>query len=470
MGKKSKKLNVKKSMQLFSDALELMPGGASSNARLWSALFCPIYTPCTIFAKRAHGSHVWDVDGNRYIDYRLGFGPIILGHNYPKLTQAIDRTHVRGTVYALDTQAELEVSEMLIKAIPCAEMVRFSVTGTEATMHAIRLARAYTKKDIIVKFEGHFHGDHDYLLFSTDPPYESKRPYPMSLGIPEVISKLVIVETWNNFETIERTVKRYHDRIAAIICEPIMGNAAGIMPKPDYLKFLRELCDRYDILLIFDEVKTGFRVSYGGAQKLFNVKPDIATFAKSMSNGYPLSAIVGKAEMMRMFGPGKHHVIHGGTYASNPLSLTAAKETLKILKNDNVYAKINDYGIKMMNGIKKIFEDNDIETIMQGHPSMFQYVVTSRKTIHNYRELKSDYGSEFYAKMQYWLLTKGILVDEDNQECMYISFSHSKNDLDYTLNAFSFAVERTKNENFKIKKIRLPKPDEENEKLNLKGN
>ncbi|MGI0100274.1 MAG: aspartate aminotransferase family protein [Candidatus Micrarchaeaceae archaeon] len=453
------RLNVGKSMRLFSQALKVMPGGTSSNARLWkTAQFCPIYTPCTIFAKRAYGSHIWDVDGNKYIDYRLGFGPVILGHSYPSVTNAISKEERRGTIYALDNELELQVSKQIIDMVPCAEMVRFSVTGTEATMHAIRLARGYTKKDIIIKFEGHYHGGHDYLLFSTDPPYDTKiRPYPQSMGIPKSIGKLVIVETFNNFESIERTVKEHHKRVAAIIMEPIMGNASGIMPKEGYLKFIKELCDRYGILLIFDEVKTGFRVARGGAQELYGVTPHIATFAKSMSNGYPISAITGQEEIMRLFGPGKDNVRHGGTYASNPLSLTAAKATLNVLRNRDVYAKINRYGKRLMKGIKEVLEDNNVKSVVQGHPSMFQYICTNNmKRINNYKELHTTYGVDLYSKIQYWLLTKGIMVDEDVQECWYMCLSHDlQKDLSKTLEGFSFAVERAKNSKFKAKRFDL---------------
>jgi glutamate-1-semialdehyde 2,1-aminomutase len=454
------KTRLKKSMALFSEALKIMPGGVSSNARLWQdAVFCPIYTPCTIFAKRAYGSHIWDVDGNKYIDYRLGFGPIILGHGYPSVTEHVAKEIKKGTVYALDTELEIEVSKQMKEMVPCAEMVRFSVTGTEATMHAIRVARAYTGKDVIVKFEGHYHGGHDYLLWSTSPPYDSKtRPYAQSMGIPPGIRKLIMVETWNNFSSIESLLKKHHKKIAAIITEPIMGNAAAIMPKPGYLKHLRELCDRYDVVLIFDEVKTGFRVSRGGAQELFGVKPDLATFAKSMSNGYPMSAIVGKKEIMELYGPGNHKVTQGGTYASNPLSLTAAKATLSVLRNREVYESINSYGRRLMRGIEKALTANKIETIVQGHPAMFQYIATNnRSVIYNYKELKSNYHADLYAKIQYWLMTRGVLVDEDNQECFYSCLSHSKEKtLKPTLDAFESAVEKALNSKFKMVRFKLP--------------
>ncbi len=455
-----RELKIKKSMRLFAEAMKVMPGGVSSNARLWqSALFCPIYTPCTIFANKANGAHIWDVDGNKYIDFRLGFGPVILGHGDPYVTREVDKATKKGTLFALDNELELSVSKQIISMVPCAEKVRFSVTGTESTMHAIRLARAYTGKDVIVKFEGHYHGGHDYLLWSTNPPYNTKeRPYKQSLGIPEAIRKLVIVETWNNFESIERTIKQHHRKIAAIITEPIMGNAAAIMPKPGYLKHLKELCERYDVLLIFDEVKTGFRVSRGGAQEIFGVKPHIATFAKSMSNGYPISAITGQKEIMDLFGPGKYKVTQGGTYASNPISLTAAKATLEILKNRTVYEKLNVYGKRLMRGIQRILDDYKIENVVQGHPTMFQYVATNnRDTIYNYRELKSNYHAELYAKVQYWLMTRGILLDEDNQECFYTSLAHTKEKtLEPTLNAFEQSLERALTSKFKITRFKLP--------------
>ncbi len=443
-------------MKLFSDALKIMPGGVSSNARLWqTAYFCPIYSPCTIFAKRAYGSHIWDVDDNKYIDYRLGFGPVILGHGYSAVRKAVNKKEREGTVYALDNELELDVAKMLKEFVPCAEMVRFSVTGTEATMHAIRAARAYTGKEIILKFEGHYHGGYDYMLYSTHPPYDTKkRPYQQSIGIPSSISKLVKVETWNNFESLENTVKKHHGKIAAIITEPIMGNAAAIMPKPGYLRFMRELCDRYDIVLIFDEVKTGFRVARGGAQELYGVKPDLATFAKSISNGYPMSAITGKREIMELFGPGPHKVTQGGTYASNPMSMAAAKATLSILRNRDVYDRLNGFGRELMKGIKNILEEHRVKAVVQGRPTMFQYIATNnRKAIHNYRELKSNYHAHLFGKIQYWLMTKGVLVDEDNQECFYTSLSHDRKDLKHTLDAFDFAVDQALS--VKIKRERM---------------
>ena len=443
-----KEFTLAKSEKLFDKALKLMPGGVSSNARLWRATqFLPHHEnqkQMTLFIKKAHGSHIWDVDDNEYIDYRLGFGPVILGHSYPAVVKAIHEEENLGSVYAFDSPLEIEVAEMIMKMVPCSEMIRFSVTGTEATMHAIRVARAYTKKEVIVKFEGHYHGNHDYLLFSTHPPYTEleKKPYMMSAGIPESIRKLVIVEKWNDFESIEKTVKQHHDKIAAIITEPIMGNSSAIMPKKGYLKHLKELCDKYNIVLIFDEVKTGFRVAQGGAQELFKVKPHLATFAKSVSNGYPMSLITGQKEIMELFGP--KGVAHGGTYTSNPVSLTAAKATLNVLKDKKVYEKLNSYGSRLMKGIDKVFSEEKEHFILQGVPEMFQFVCSDREEITNYKDLRSYCDFRLFLKIQFELMKNGVMIDLDNQECWYISLSHSEQDLKKTLDAFNLAVQNSK--------------------------
>jgi glutamate-1-semialdehyde 2,1-aminomutase len=442
-----KKFKLTKSLKLFKEALKILPAGASSNARLWMhAQFCPTYAPCTIFAKRANGAYIWDVDGNKYIDYRLGFGPVILGHSYPAVVKRIHAAEEDGSIYALDNELELIVAKKIRKLVPSAEMIRYSVTGTEATMHAIRLARAYTNKNVILKFEGHYHGAHDYLLFSTHPSYEAVegKPIVMSRGIPKEISKLVIVERWNDFDAVEKTVKANYKKLAAIITEPVMGNAAAIPPKPGYLKFLRELCDRYGILLIFDEVKTGFRIAPGGAQQYYKVTPDISTFAKSLSNGYPLSAITGPEEIMKLFGPGVERVTHGGTYASNPISLIAADATLDVLKKASVWKHLYSFGKKLMAGMQEIFNENKMSSFVQGLPTMFQFVCTTKKEVTNYRDLCGFCDFGLYSRIQFELMKEGVLVDEDNQECWYTSLSHGKKELEKTLDALDVAIKRAR--------------------------
>jgi len=429
---------VSKSMEMYAKALRLMPGGVSSNARLWHKL-CPIYAPCSIFVEKARGSHIWDVDGNEYVDYRLGFGPVILGHSYPSVHDRIHEYDERGIIYALDNPLEITVAEKVRSMVPSAEMIRFSVSGTEATMHAIRIARAYTGREKVVKFEGHYHGAHDYLLFSTDPPYSSveRKPYPMSLGIPKAIKDLVIVDRWNDFDSIEKTIRKNGRQIAAVICEPIMGNAAVIPPKEGYLKFLKELCEDNGIVLIFDEVKTGFRVAPGGAQQLFGVKPHLSTFAKSLANGYPISMIAGLEEIMQYVGPKK--VVHGGTYASNPISLAAADATLDEFAASRVHKHIEGFGAKLVKGVKQVLEDRHVESIVQGFPSMFQLLFTDLGEVTNYRDLKfCDF--EVFARLQLELLKHGMMIDEDNGEPLFTCYSHNEEDLERTLVAFDKAL------------------------------
>ena len=448
-GKKAraKKLSMTNSMRLFRRAAKVMPGGVSSNARMWQhADFCPTDVPCTLFVRKAKGPHIWDVDGNKYVDYRLGFGPVILGHSHPGVVSQMHAHEKRGSVYAFDNELEVTVAEKMVKAIPCAEMVRYSVTGTEATMHAIRLARGYTKRKVIMKFEGHYHGGHDYLLFSTahTPTLGAERPHKMSLGIPDEIDRLVEVAEFNNFEDVEKKIKRVGKNLAAVIMEPMMGNGAGIMPVPGFLKFVQEMCERNGSLLIADEVKTGFRVAYGGAQELFKFKPQLATYAKSISNGYPLSAIAGEEEIMKMFGQKK--VFHGGTYAGNPMSMVAADATLDILKRPGTYRKMNAYGRKLMNGIDRSLRDSGVNHAIQGAPTMFQFVPAhgSKVTKYHdiYRKLRTSCDLNMFSKTQMELMKEGVMIDMDQEECLYLSLSHGKAELKKTLDAFDAAVPR----------------------------
>jgi glutamate-1-semialdehyde 2,1-aminomutase len=431
-----------KSRQQYSDALHILPTGVSSNARLWLK-YCPTYLPCSIFITKGRGSHVWDVDGNEYVDYRLGFGPVILGHGYRAVVRRVRNEESKGSVYAFDTSLEIDVAKKVQSMVPCAEMITYSTTGTEATMTAIRIARAYTKRDKILKFEGHYHGSSDYLLFSTDQPYDSPIgvPYPQSLGIPKEISNLIEVLPWNDFDAVERTMREHGDQIAAIITEPVMGNSTVIPPEPGYLKFLKETCDEHGTLLIFDEVKTGFRLARGGAQEKFGVIPHLATFAKSLSNGFPMSLIAGRKEIMQEIGPQK--VVHGGTYSGNPTSLTAADATLTELKKDRVFKHLERYGTELMNGLRELFDEYKINAVVQGYPEMFQFIITDLKQVKNFRDLaKADFDT--YAKIHFELLMRGVMIDEDNGEPMFISYSHKQKDLNNTIRAFKEAIPAAK--------------------------
>ncbi|SNQ60342.1 aspartate aminotransferase family protein [Candidatus Methanoperedens nitratireducens] len=433
----AEKLKLDRSMELYKEASKIIPAGVGSNARLMKSA-CHEFGPCSIFIEKAVGSYIWDVDGNEYIDYRLGYGPVIIGHSYKEIHDAVHLADEKGLVYASDNELMIEVAKTICRFVPSIKMLRFASSGTEATMGAIRVAKAFTKKDKIIKFEGHYHGWHDAVSFSTKPGYHCAREaIPASLGISNGMSNYTLVCEWNNFESIERKVKDNYKDVAAIITEPVMGNASAIPPNEGYLKYLRELCDEYGILLIFDEVKTGFRLGKGGAQGLFNVTPDLSTFAKSMGNGYPIAAFGGRKDIMELIGPGK--VMHGGTYSANPVSLTACKATLKELDKSSVWDSLYSYGKKMMKGIDEILEDHKIPHVVHGFPTMFQFLITDKERITAYRDL-AFCDMKMFTKVQYELLKRGVMVDEDGEEAIYTSCSHSSEDLDKTLEALDDAL------------------------------
>lgn len=427
-------------MELYHTAQSVLPAGVTSNARVWRAI-CPTFMPCSIFVSRAKGSHLWDVDGNEYIDYRMGFGPVILGHSDPRIHEAVHRVDEDGLIFALSHELEIEVAKKVSSMVPCAEMVRFCNSGTEATMHAIRVARAFTKREKIVKFEGMYHGAHDNVLFSIDPPFDQLkgpvRARVQSGGIPKSIGKLCLVERWNDFDRIERLLARRGNEIAAVITEPIMGNCAAIPPRDGYLQHLRSLCSEYGVVLIFDEVKTGFRVGPGGAQRRYRVTPDMATFAKSLGNGYPVACFVGKREIMDLVGPSK--VAHGGTYSGNPVSLAAANATLDVLREGSVYRDLGPFGTRLMRGLTEEAQDAKIDLLVNGVPEMFQVLFTPQNEVHEYRDLaKCDLDR--YAALHVELMNHGVMIDEDNMECFFTCAAHNGTDLEATLAAFRQAL------------------------------
>jgi glutamate-1-semialdehyde 2,1-aminomutase len=395
----------------------------------------------SIFINNARGSHIWDVDGNEYIDYKLGWGPVILGHSHPAVQKNVHKYDNKGICYALGHPLEITVAKKIKSLIPSAEMIRFFVTGTEATMHAIRIARAYTKKERIVKFEGHYHGTHDYALFSVepDPQFAPGKPQPNSWGIPNALKKLVVVVQWNDFDAIEKTIRKDAGNIAAIITEPIMANNAVIPPRDRYLHFLKEICEKNDIVLIFDEVKTGFRVAKGGAQQLFGVKPHLSTFAKALGNGYPISAVVGLEDIMRNYATNKV-ILYQSTYARNPVSLAAADATLDQIKKNYVNSNIEKVGNALMKGIQEILNDMKMyDVIVQGYPSMFQLLFTKQDRVYNYREFVKC-NTSLFTNLQKRLLEKRVMLDEYNSEAWYTSASHNRSDVEQTLEMFQSSL------------------------------
>lgn len=423
-----------KSRAMFNRALQSIPLGVNSNFRHWG-------DDQTLVVKRGEGAYIWDMDDNRYIDYRNAWGPVILGHAYPSVIANVENVLKMGNIFAMTHELEIQVAEQ-IKALTNVDLVRLTNTGTEATMHAIRFARAYTGREKVLKFEGHYHGFQDYTLFNCQPPIPGvgyrKSPVmiPHGSGIPKVLSQLIDAIPFNDFELVEKKIRECGHDLACIILEPIMGNSPGIMPKPGYLELIRTLCDEYGIVLIFDEIKTGFRVAKGGAQELFNVRADLVTYAKAMGNGFPIAAIAGRKEIMGEIGYQK--IPHGGTYSGNAVSTAAATTTLDEIAS-GALEKVARHGRQLMAGIKEIVTRRGVPAIVQGPPAMFGIVFTEKKEIHEYREWAAS-NHHVYNEILSKMMEKGVMPDKDSREPWFSSASHTDEHLGVTLGAFEEAL------------------------------
>src|SRR5574341_51867 len=420
---------------IFQRAKQVFPRGVTSNFRYWGE-------DKTMVGQRAKGAHVWDADDNRYIDSRLGFGPIILGHAYDPVDEHVAEAARNGLIYSFTTEREVRVAEKMAELCPAVDMIRFAASGTEATMHALRVARAYTGREKVVKFEGSYHGMYDYTLWSGYSPVEAmgnrRSPIPVqaSSGIPAALRDLIITLPFNDFEGLERVFRQHWHEIACIIAEPILGNCAAVEPLPGFLNHIRKLCDEYGVVFILDEVKTGFRVARGGAQELFNVKPDIAAYAKSMGNGYPVAAFGGRREIMSIIGDG---VAHAGTYTGNSVAVAAAEKVLEIVSDPKVLSSIAERGKQLQKGLADVLEKVGLPFVFNGHPAMFALVIGDRKP-NDYREWKQHSDPELYERIVYATIQRGALPDYDPREPWFLSYSHTEQDVAETLTAFEDAV------------------------------
>src|SRR5215813_2166560 len=436
---KTTRRTLTKSNAHYREAVKHLPLGVSSNFRFWGEQE-------TVFVKRGKGARLWDIDGNEYIDYRLGYGPAILGHCHPEVDAAAREAQSIGTVFALGTEKEVSVAKLIKEMMPAAELVRFSNSGTEAVMAALRLARGYTGKDNYVTFEGSYHGLFDATMWTADPDSmkdQSKDPVLVSYGqgIPKLVRQLFWQVPYNDANRLEEVLKQNHDSIAAVLIEPILGNCCGIPSKPEFIKAVRELCTKYNVLMIVDEVKTGFRVGKGGAQELYGIKADICTMAKAVANGYPISVIGGREDIMRNYGRG---VAHGGTYTAQAMSLAAAEKTLQILRDTPALADIAAYGKAMQEGISKILSARGVPHSFTGHYSMSGLFFRETPP-DNYRDWKtSDYT--FYDHLAGKLIERGVMCEPDSREPWFISAAHDADCLAETLEVFEQAVDLTLDE------------------------
>lgn len=422
--------------ELFQRAKQHIPFGVNSNFRYWD-------DETTLVVTRGEGPYIWDADGNRYIDYRLGFGPIILGHAYPAVIDRVSKEIRNGTIFAWTTPLEIELAERIVR-LTGVEKVRLTNTGTEATMHALRIARAYTDREGFIKFEGQYHGMHDYVLFSTASTPRGvlgARQSPINVqtssGIPEDIQQYVYNVPYNDFRMLEKTVRESWTELAAIIVEPIMGNAGAVMPKPGWLELIRELCDKYEIVLIFDEVKTGFRIARGGAQEYFGIRADLVTYAKALGNGFPVAAIGGTEEVMSVVRPGQ--VALGGTYSGNVVATAAANATLDVLEKEPVLETINANGRRLMDGIDEILTRAGIPHVLSGVPAMFAVLLGLEQLPEDFRDYQ-DSDMFLYQQLVFQLIERGVMPDIDNREPWFMSYSHDEQVIDETLDAFERAV------------------------------
>jgi glutamate-1-semialdehyde 2,1-aminomutase len=391
--------------------------------------------------KKAKGAYLWDVDGNKYIDYRLAFGPIIIGHADDEVNAKVHEEIDLAVLCAMTNELELTVAEMIIEMCPAVEMVRLACSGTEATMHALRVARAFTGREKVIKFEGMYHGFQDYTLFSTYAPSEAYGninnpiPIPASSGIPKSLNDLIITLPFNNFDILDKVIKRIGYEVAAVIAEPCLGNCAAIEPAPGFLEYIRKKCTEYGIVFILDEVKTGFRIAKGGAQEYYHIMPDLATYAKAIGNGFPVAAFGGKREIMSIIGSG---VAQGGTYNNNKPGVAAAYATLKLINEKPILETIEQRGRTLMSGIKEIFEEYGITACINGYPAMFSFAVGKEKVTaqRDWQETDRDY----YLRLVEYAIDKGVMPDHDPREPWFLSYSHSDEDISETLNVMSDAV------------------------------
>lgn len=432
----SGKRSLARSNAHYKKALTALPLGVSSNFRFWGA-------EKTIYVDHGRGGRIRDIDGNDYVDYRMGYGPGILGYADPRVDEAARQGMEIGGVFALSTEREYDVAKRISRMVPAAELVRFSNSGTEAVMTALRLARAFTGKDSHVIVEGGYHGVYDSVLWYADiEEWEDEDQPPVhadSEGVPRVLKPLAHFTPMNDANHLEDLLKTHHRSIGAFLIEPMMGNCCSITADREYVLAARDLCHKYGVIMIVDEVKTGFRVARGGVQELMGFKADLCTFAKAMGNGYPISAVAGRDDIMRQVGNG---VVHGGTYTCHSVSLAAADRTLQIIEETDALETIADYGERMQRGMSDILQQRNIDHSFVGHPSMGGLFFHEQAPA-TYRDwLESDYT--FYDALAPELHELGVLCEPDSREPWFICESHAKDDsLELTLDAFKKAVDIT---------------------------
>jgi glutamate-1-semialdehyde 2,1-aminomutase len=419
-------MKISRSIKLFAEAQQLIPGGVNSPVRAFRSVGGQ-----PRFIKRAKGARLYDLDGNTYIDYVLSWGPMILGHAPAPVINAIKKAAGQGTSYGAPTELEVELARQIRHAFPSMEKIRLVSSGTEAVMSAIRVARGFTRRDSILKFEGCYHGHSDYLLAKAGSGLATLG-IPDSLGVPADFAKHTLTAPYNDIRTVERIVKERGSQLACIILEPIAGNMGVIPPAPDFLQALRQLTIEHDILLIFDEVISGFRVSYGGAQDLYGIKPDLTVLGKIIGGGLPVGAYGGRKEIMDLIAP-SGPVYQAGTLSGNPLAVTAGLATLKQLRGKGVYQKLEERSAALAKGVGEAAKKASIPITQTRVGSMLTTFFTAGPIVDWNSAKLSDtkrYG-QFFHKM----LNQGVYLAPSQFEAAFLSTAHTSADIEKTIRA-----------------------------------
>jgi len=424
-------MKLTNSKKLMQKAQNLIPGGVNSPVRAFKAM-----GGNPLFIKKAKGSKIYDEDGNCLIDYVGSWGPAILGHSHPKVNAALKKAVDRGTSFGAPTELEVMLAELVLEAFPSMDMVRFVNSGTEATMSAIRLARGYTKRDKIIKFEGCYHGHSDSLLVKAGSG-ATTLGVPDSLGVPADIAKNTYTAIYNDITSVEDILRNDPGGVACIIVEPVPGNMGVVLPQGGFLKTLRDLCNQYGVVLILDEVMSGFRLCYGGAQKIYNIDPDMTCLGKVIGGGLPVGAFGGKRKIMEMLAP-SGPVYQAGTLSGNPLAMTAGIETLRILKGKGVYEKPDKATKDLCEGLENIANKRGIPVQVNRAGTMFTLFFNERP-VYNYSDAKES-NLERFAKYFRKMLESGIYLAPSQFEAVFVSFAHTKTDIEKTLIAAEKAL------------------------------
>ena len=428
-------VNTTGSANLFEAACRAIPGGVNSTARAtWSG-----WTPYPLFVESGQGSRLRDVDGNEYIDYLLGLGPMIFGHRPARVTQAVvDFIQQRGTVFALPTADEARLAEKIIAAVPGVDQVRLCNTGTEAVLYATRLARAYTGRSKIIRFEGMYHGFSDGVYWSKHPnitkagPDKHPIPVPQGPGMPKGVEENLIILPWNDADVLADVIKREGDSIAAVLTEPVMCNTGCILPKPGYLEAMRELTAQRGIVLLFDEVITGFRLGLAGAQGRLGIKPDLSVFAKGIGGGFPVAAMGGRKDIMALVANGTVSV--AGTYTANGIAVAAANAALDELNTPGLYQKLDAVSDELRHGLSQIMRDAGLPAYVVGIGPLMQ-VWFARQEIHNYRDAERHADQQIFRRWWEGMLARGVLFHPGAYENLFVSTAHTHADVVATLDA-----------------------------------